>query len=227
MGTNVTTSLDAALSKPKVTVQGLISLILGIIIFSGIFKGVSYFMGAFDYTTLAGTFGTIGDTGKNYLGSGGVGARYGLMFAVSFLPNIMLAVGLVKVIEGFRGMECAAALLTPVLRFLMGIPGICAVTLVTSISAGDAGAALTRELSDAGAITDDERDIFVAFQYPSSGMITNFYSCGPAVFEFMPVGSGLALGITLLGKFIGASLFRFVYLGIIAKMKKNKREVAA
>ena len=50
----------------------------------------------------------------------------------------------------------------------MGIPGIYAVTLVTSISAGDAGAALTRELSDAGAITDDERDIFVAFQYSSS-----------------------------------------------------------
>lgn len=71
-------------------------------------------MGAFDYTTLAGAFGTIGDTGKNYLGRGGVGARDGLMFAVSFLPNIMLAVGLVKVIEGFRGMECAAALLTPV-----------------------------------------------------------------------------------------------------------------
>lgn len=32
----------------------------GIIFFNGIFEGVSYIVGAFDYTTLAGTFGAIG-----------------------------------------------------------------------------------------------------------------------------------------------------------------------
>lgn len=225
-GTN-SPSVGIADNKPKVTVAGLISLILGIIIFGGFFKNFDNFLAAFDYTNLAGAFGTIGDTGKNYMGSGGSGARYGFMFAVSFAPTIMLAVGLVKVIEGFRGLECAAALLTPVLRFIMGVPGIAAVAMVTSISAGDAGAALTRELSESGSLTDDERDIFVAFQYPSSGTITNYYSCGPALFDFLPCSSGLPLAVCFVTKLIGANLFRFVYLGIIARFtEKNGKEGA-
>ena len=155
-------------------------------------------------------------------GSGGNGARYGFMFAVSFLPNIMLAIGLVKVVDGLRGLECAAALLTPILRFIMGIPGIAAVTLVTSISAGDAGAAMTREMSESGQLTDNERDIFVAFQYPSSGMITNYFSCGPALFDFIPCSTGLPLAVCFITKIIGANLFRFVYLGIIAKFTEKE-----
>lgn len=215
---------NIASSTPKVTVSGLISLILGIIIFSGIFKGAGNFLAAFDYSNLAGAFGTIGDTGKNFLGSGGTGAKHGFLFAVTFLPNIMLAIGLVKVIDGFRGLECAAALLTPIMRLILGIPGIAAVTLVTSISAGDAGAAMTREMSEAGQLTDDERDIFVAFQYPSSGMITNYYSCGPALFDIIPISSGVPLLICFITKIIGANLFRFVYLGIIAKFTERKKE---
>ena len=57
-------------NKPKVTVSGLISLIVAILIFSGVFKGMGNFLAAFDYTTLAGAFGTIGEGGQNYLGSG-------------------------------------------------------------------------------------------------------------------------------------------------------------
>lgn len=209
-------------NKPKVTVSGLISLIVAILIFSGVFKGMGNFLAAFDYTTLAGAFGTIGEGGQNYLGSGGNGARYGFMFAVSFLPNIMLAIGLVKVVDGLRGLECAAALLTPILRFIMGIPGIAAVTLVTSISAGDAGAAMTREMSESGQLTENERDIFVAFQYPSSGMITNYFSCGPALFDFIPCSTGLPLAVCFITKIIGANLFRFVYLGIIAKFTEKE-----
>ena len=215
---------NALANKPKVTVSGLISLIIAIIIFSGVFKGSGNWTEAFDYTKLAGAFGTIGETGQNYQGSGGVGARYGFMFAVSFLPNIMLAVGLVKVVDGLRGLECAAALLTPILRFVMGIPGIAAVTLVTSISAGDAGAAMTREMSEMGQLTDDERDIFVAFQYPSSGMITNYYSCGPALFDFIPISSGVPLLVCFVTKIIGANLFRFGYLGVIAGFTERKKE---
>lgn len=211
-----------ASNKPRVTVSGLISLVLGIIIFSGVFKGSTNFLAAFDYSSLAGSFGTIGDSGKNFLGSGGVGAKYGFLFAVTFLPNIMLAIGLVKVIDGYRGLECAAALLTPIMKFVMGIPGIAAVTLVTSISAGDAGAAMTREMSEAGQLTDDERDIFVAFQYPSSGMITNYYSCGPALFDIIPISSGVPLLVCFITKIIGANLFRFIYLGIIAKFTEKE-----
>lgn len=217
---------NGGMQAPKVTVGGLIALIIGILFFSGVFKNADNFLCAIDFTNLAGKFGTIGEANQNYMGSGGNGARYGFMFAVSFLPTIMLAVGMVKVIEGYRGLECAAALLTPILRFIMGIPGIAAVAMVTSISAGDAGAALTRELSMNGALTDDERDIFVAFQYPSSGTITNYYSCGPALFDFLPCGSGLPLAVCFITKVIGANLFRFIYLGIIAKFTEKNKEAA-
>ncbi len=203
--------------KARVTISGLISLIIALLLFSGVFTSASSFLGAIDFTNLVGSFGTIGDTGMSFRGSGGLGAKDGFLFAITFFPAIMTALGLVRVVRAYGGLECAAALLTPVLRFTMGVPGIVAVTLVDSLSCCDSAAALTRGHYEAGEMTADERDIFVAFQFPSSALITNYFASGPALFGIMGVASGIPLAVCFITKLIGANVFRFLILPIVRK----------
>ena len=60
--------------NPKVGFGAYIALALAIIIFSGVFYKMpdAYkWLGAFDYTTLIGKYGTIAGTASNCQGSGG------------------------------------------------------------------------------------------------------------------------------------------------------------
>lgn len=72
--------------NPKVGFGAYIALALAIIIFSGVFYKMpdAYkWLGAFDYTTLIGKYGTIAGTASNFQGSGGFSAR-----AASSSPSI-------------------------------------------------------------------------------------------------------------------------------------------
>lgn len=53
-------------------------------------------LGAFDFTTLIGKFGSISGA-SSFVGSGGVSARAGFLFALSLVPGVMLALGLLDV----------------------------------------------------------------------------------------------------------------------------------
>ena len=182
----------------------------------GFFSGLSGHLGPylawFDYTTLIGRFGRILDT-QTFLGAGGTGARGGLLYAVSFIPSIMLAVGVVEVATRYGALKAAGVLLTPILRPLLGLPGVCGVAIIASLQSSDAGAAMTRELAEKDLVTDDERTILTAFEFSSGASVIFYLTVAAVLFPFLPVHFFLPLGVVLLFKVIGANLMR-LYLHV-------------
>ncbi|SDF53426.1 nucleoside recognition domain-containing protein [Sporolituus thermophilus] len=163
---------EAAKDHDKVSLKGWIALAVFILMFSGLFKVLGDALGlkwlsAFDFVVLNGKFGT------DLVGKGGVGARTGFMEAFVLFPTVMFAVGVVEVCEHFGALRAAGKLFTPLLRPLLGIPGICGLAFVASLNSSDVGSVLTRQLKENGHITDDERTTFVAYQYAASAPITN------------------------------------------------------
>lgn len=213
-------SQSKAALEPKFTIKGFIALVVAILMFSGLMAGFTNGLQAMDFLTLVGKFGKIAEAG-DFVGKGGSGARQGFLFALSLLPTTMAALGFVNVVEYFGGLETAAFLLSKILRLSLGIPGVCGLTMVTSIGAGDGGAALTLDLWERGYISDEERDIFAAWQFPASGMVNNFFSSGAAVFPYIVVGIGPCLLVVFLLKFVGANLYRFLIANPQIRQKKG------
>ena len=186
----------------KVPISGYIALIFAIIFFSGIIPVIATnsgqgWLNAFDFNGLVGAFGTVVSGGRindagdlvltrvNFIGTGGTGARQGFMFALSLLPAVMLALGVVELVDHFGGLKAAQKLLTPLLRPLMGIPGATGLALISSLQSTDAGASMTKNLRENKLITENERTIFIAFQNTAGAVITNFFASGVAVFTLV------------------------------------------
>ena len=72
--------------KEKVGIGAWIALIFLIIILSGVFRTSDTPLKVLDFTNLSGSFGTIGDTGANFIGSGGSGAKDGFMAGLNLIP---------------------------------------------------------------------------------------------------------------------------------------------
>ena len=159
-------------SNGKVGIVGYLMLIIFLLVFSGLLQGIPY-LGTFDITNLIGSFGTIAGDEGDFTGSGGTGAEQGFMLCLSLLPTLMLSMGLVEIAQHYGALEAAGKLLTPVMRFIMGVPGCMAISLVGSLNSSDVGSITTRELYEEGLVTDDERVRMIAFQFPSCGMISN------------------------------------------------------
>lgn len=90
---------QATLEEEKVGVGAYVSLFFAVCFFSGVFYKMpeAYrWLGAFDFTTLIGKFGSISGA-SSFVGSGGVSARAGFLFALSLVPGVMLALGLLDV----------------------------------------------------------------------------------------------------------------------------------
>lgn len=211
-------------SNVKFTVkpQGWIALILMLCMFSGLFaniEGTFSFLRVLDLNTLVGSFGKIGDTGSNFMGAGGIGARNGFMFALSLAPSAVFAMGLIEVFTEMGVLDAFRKLFTPILRPLLGLPGTAGLALVNSLNGSDVAAMLTRKLYDDGEITDDERTIFVAFQYPGSAPIGNMIATQAALLPVTVLAMGPLILIILICKLIGANLVR-LYL----KSSKNKNK---
>lgn len=192
----------------KVRPVGYLMLALALVFFSGILAGKSGWVSALDYTTLNGTFGMIKGKALTFVGAGGQGAKAGFLFAMSLIPGVMLALGFVEVVDQLDGLKAAQRLLTPVLRPLLGIPGIAALALISSTQSTDAGASMTKALYDSGAINDRERTIFAQFQFSGAAVINNFLTIGSALFTnlLLPVIVPFALLFAL--KLFGANLTR-------------------
>lgn len=193
----------------KVSWVSYVALIFAIVFFSGIFSSAKGWLQVFDFTVLQGTFGTIGEGGKAiFRGAGGTGARDGFLFAVSLMPSVILALGVIAVIEGLGGLAAAQKLMSPLLKPLIGIPGICGLALIASFQSTDAGAGMTKTLYESGAITNDERTIFATFQISADATITNYFSSGAALFGFLGTPIIVPFVVILVFKVFGANLMR-------------------
>lgn len=193
--------------KQEVGIVGYIALLFAIVFFSGIFQHSQGALRALDFTNLLGTFGKI--QGVEFRGSGGTSARDGFLFAFTLFPAVMLALGTINVVDHLGGLRAAQKLLSPILRPVMGIPGIAGLGLVSSLQSTDAGAAMTKALSDAGHITEKEKVVFAAFQFSFGAPITNYYSSGVALFPMLVLPIGVPLLVGLIFKVIGANIIRF------------------
>ena len=194
---------------------GYVALIVVVLFFSGAFSECTGLLSCLDFTVLNGSFGKIADS-ITFMGKGGSGARHGFLFALSLIPGIMLALGVVEVAERLDALRAAQRLLTPLMRPLMGLPGIAGLALISSMQSSDAGAAMTRELSEKGLITETEKAIFAAFQYSSGSSITVYLSMGIALFPYLSVPHLIPLGVILFYKVVGMNLMR-LYLHLITK----------
>ncbi|MEC6822584.1 nucleoside recognition domain-containing protein [Photobacterium piscicola] len=227
-----------AIEGRKVTIGSYIALAFAVIFFSGALQSNQWY-GVFDFTTLNGSFGnvvySVNDTAEgveaastSFRGKGGSGARDGFIFALTLIPTVMFALGMINVLEHYGALDAARKLLTPLLRPLMGIPGNSGLALIASLQSTDAGAAMTRQLQDEGHLTKRETDIFTMFQFSAGAAIVNFFSSGAVLFTLTTASGepavtssiGLAVAIMFIFKFVGANIFR-IYLNI-TEGKDNK-----
>ena len=152
------------------------------------------------------------------------GARRGFTIATTnLLPNVVMAfviiqalkitglldwVGIISITDGLGGLRAAQQLMTPVLKPLLGIPGICSLALIANLQNTDAAAGMTKELAQEGEITERDKVIFAAYQTSGSAIITNYFSSGVAVFAFLGTSVIVPLAVILVFKFIGANILR-------------------
>ena len=106
--------------------------------------------------------------------------------------------------------------MTPILRPLLGIPGVAGLAMVTSFQSTDAGAGMTRMLRETGCITENEKTVFCAFQFSAGGTVTNYLASGAALFSFVTVPIVLPLVLIFVLKIFGANLVR-IYLNRFEK----------
>lgn len=205
-------------SEPlRVPWYGYAALLFAIVFFSGLLTKQQGPITALDFNTINGTFGTMKDAAKaTFQGQGGTGARDGFLFALTLFPAVMLALGVVEIVDHLGGLKAGQKLLTPVLKPLLGIPGIAGLALVSSLQSTDAGASMTRMLRESNNLTEKEKTIFCAFQFSAGGTITNFLSTGAALFSVITVPIALPLVLIFVLKFFGANLMRF-YLNKVEK----------
>lgn len=211
----------------KVPIAGWVALVMLIVLLSGVFQKAEGPLRAFDFSNLSGAFGTIqvpvvdedgsivmGEDGTaevikyTYQGKGGTGAREGIMVAISLLPLTAFAFGLIELCQNLGAMDAAEKLFKHVLRPLYGIPGVCGIAYVASFTSSDIGALMTREMHDNGELTDEERIIFVSYQYPATAVIGNTISTQAALLPCIVVSSGVAILVLWVCKTIGANLVR-------------------
>lgn len=201
--------------KVKVPWYGYVSLILAILFFSGIFNDVEGPLRALDFTNLSGSIGklgvieeTAGTLASSFRGVGGSGAKDGWMFGLTLVPTVMFALGVVKVVEHLHGLDAAQVLLTPLLKPVLGIPGIAGLTLIAALQSADAGASMLNGLSETGKLDEKQKTIFAAFQFSAGGTITNYLATCAALFAYLEVSIMLPLVMILVFKVIGANLMR-------------------
>lgn len=126
----------------KVTVGCYIALAFAVIFFSGLLQSNQWY-GIFDFTTLNGSFGSvvysvnetadgIQTASTSLRGKGGSGARDGFLFALTLIPTVMFALGMINVLEHYGALDAARKLLTPLLRPVLNIPGNTGLALIAS-----------------------------------------------------------------------------------------------
>lgn len=192
----------------KVTWKGWLALFILLISFSGIFTKAEGPLRALDFQVLTGQFGQV-TKGVIFTGKDGTGARDGFMFALTLFPTLMFALGCIQVAESMGALRAAEKLFRPILRPFMGIPGASGLAFVSSVTSSDVGAVMTKGLVEDKMMTDDERTIFVAYQYAGSAPVTNTFGTGAALLPISVLPVGIIIGLIFIVKVMGANLVRF------------------
>lgn len=212
----------------KVAWYGYLALLIAILMFSGLLQKLPEslsFLKMLDFTTLNGNFGTISGAKGSFVGSGGTGARAGFLFAISLAPSVILALGVVRVVDGYGGLAAAEKLITPLFKPLLAIPGICGLAFITSLQSTDGAAGMTKQLYEAGSITDRERTLFCMLQLSGDGTVTNYFSTVAAAFLAYFAAANvpviLPFVIILLCKVLGVNMLR-----VIMSFDKNAAQKA-
>lgn len=199
----------------KLTWKGWLSLAFIILSFSGAMASMGGVWRAIDFQALTGNFGTI--SGKvNFQGVGGAGAREGVLFTITLIPTTMLALGMIQVAESLGALLAAEKLFRPILRPLMGIPGVTGLAFVSSFTSSDVGSVMTKGLYEEGHITDDERTVFVSYQYAGSASVTNTLGAGASLLPISVLPVGIVIAIIVFVKILGANFMR-IFLKTQAK----------
>lgn len=196
-------------NEKRVTWKGWLSLFVLIILFSGIFQYSEGVLKAFDFGNLTGQFGEIYE-GINFVGEDGTGAREGFLFTLTLIPTVCLAVGLIDVVESMGAMDAAERIFNPLLRPLLGIPGIAGISFVASFTSSDIASFMTKELVESGQMTDDERTIYVAYQYAGSAVVLNTINTQAPLLPIALLALGPIIVIEIICKILGANLVRFI-----------------
>ncbi|MDR7868219.1 MAG: hypothetical protein RIN56_15590 [Sporomusaceae bacterium] len=204
----------------KVTWKGWLSLAILIIAFSGVFAKADGPLRALDFQVLTGEFGQVAK-GVIFTGKGGMGARDGFMFALTLFPTLMFALGCIQVAESLGALRAAEILFRPILRPFMGIPGASGLAFVSSFTSSDVGAVMTKGLVEDKMMTDEERTIFVAYQYAGSAPITNTFGTGAALLPITVLPVGVVIALIFIVKVMGANIVR---LYLKWHFSKNKPE---
>ena len=191
-------------AEKKREITGWVSLFTLIVMFSGLLKNHPT-LRALDFSYLLGTFGKISE-GADFAGKGGIGTRQGFLVALTLVPSLMLSSGLIAVAQELGALEAAAKFFKPIL----GIPGVAGLDFVSSFTSSDIGAVMTKELYDDKYITDEERAIFVSYQYAASAVVTNTISAGGPLLSISLLPLGGIILIQLVVKIMGANIIRFM-----------------
>ena len=178
---------------------------------------------ALDFMVLTGNFGEVAK-GIIFTGKGGAGAREGFLFALTLIPTIMFALGAIQVAESLGALRAAEIIFRPILRPIMGIPGASGLAFVSSFTSSDVGAVMTKGLVEDKMMTEEERAIFVAYQYAGSAPIANTFGTGGPLLPITVLPVGIIILLVFVVKIIGANLVR-AYIKWIAK--KNTMEGGA
>ena len=201
----------------QVPIVGYIALVFAIVVFSGFLAKATGPITALDFSTISGKFGAIQAGAKsNFYGAGGFGAKDGFLYTLTLFPSVMLSLGLIEVIDHLGGLRAAQKLITPILKPIMGVPGIGALAMITNLQSTDAAAAMLRELKDTNQITEKDRIIYATWMLSSGGTVVNFFAIGSAVFAVLQFPVFVLLSTLIFFKFFGAVLMR-LYLEKIYK----------
>lgn len=218
MGNNIE---DKKIEDKKVGIGAYIALIFAIVFFSGIFGGFDSWIKIFDFTTLSGSFGHIAEK-FSFRGAGGNGARDGFLFSMYLTPSVILALAFVAVVEHYGALEAARKLLTPLLRPLLGIPGVAGLAMITSLQSTDGGAAMTLALSQENEVTDKEKTIFASWQFSAGATITNYFASSAALYALTLPGGGLAVKVPLIVPFTLILILKFCGANVVRIYLKAK-----
>lgn len=211
----------------KIKWYSYVALLFAIIFFSGIFATSKEWYSVFDFTVLNGSFGKIAAVGgkaTTFRGVGGNGCQDGFAFALSLLPAVIFALGVVNVVEGLGGLNAAQKLLSPLLKPILGLPGATGLGMIASFQSTDAGAGMIKAMFNEGIINEDEKTVFAMYQFSGDGTITNFFSSGAALFSVLVTPIIVPFALIMLFKFFGANL---MLLYIKNEHRKNAKKGAA
>lgn len=203
----------------KVGIKGWLALLVLCIMFSGVLKNVEGPLKALDFSNLVGAWGKIGESGQNFIGKGGTGAREGMMQALSLIPAISFAVAIIEVVTQLGAIDAGVKVFTPLLRPLLGIPGECGIAFVSSFTSSDVGSVMTRDLYNEGKITEKERAIFTAYQYAGSAVVLNTINTQAALLPIILFATGPVIVVLFVCKLLGANLVRLI---LTLQEKKHK-----